>query len=80
MEIAFENVSEEKKNHQRIMRKTITKGNLSEIVRDRVRVRGQKTDFREVILNVYSELAECLIDNQNLLRKAAMEKVYVFKN
>ena len=55
---------EEEKNYLAVIQKRIIKGNSSEIVRDRVQVRGLKTGFREAILNVYSELAESLIDNQ----------------
>lgn len=73
-------MSEEEKNYLSIIQKRVTKGNLSEIVRERVQVRGQKADFREAILNVYSKLAESLIDNQIYFRKAATEKLYVFKN
>ena len=64
LKIAFENASEEEKKYLPLIQKRITKGNLSEIVRERVQVRGQKTDLREAILNVYSNLAESLIDNQ----------------
>jgi hypothetical protein len=64
LRIAFKNASKEEKKYLPIIQERITNGNLSEIVRKRVQVRGQKTDFREAILNVYSKLVESLIDNR----------------
>jgi hypothetical protein len=64
LKIASENASEEEKKYLPIIQKRITKGNVSEIVRERVRARGQKTDLREAILSVYLKLVESLIDNK----------------
>jgi hypothetical protein len=61
LKIAFENASEEKSADNK---EKNNKGNLLEIVREKVQVRGQKTDLRKAIINGYSKLAESLIDDQ----------------
>lgn len=64
LKIASENASKEEKKYLPIIRKRITEGNLSEIVRKRVQAKSQKTDLKEAIVNVYSKLSESLIDNR----------------
>ena len=47
-----------------MVRKRIESGNLSELIRERVTRRAQKTDLVEAIRSVYSTLIKCLVDNQ----------------
>jgi len=54
--IALKNASKEEKKYLSIVQKRIEKGNLSEIIRERVLRRAQKTDFKEAIIDVYSQL------------------------
>jgi gamma-glutamyl:cysteine ligase YbdK (ATP-grasp superfamily) len=63
-ETAWKNASNEEKNYLPIVRKRIENGNLSEIIRERVQKRTQKTDLKEAIHDVYSSLTESLRDNQ----------------
>ena len=64
LQIAFENASEEEKKYLSIVQKRIELGNLSEILRERIRRKSRKTDIKEAIVSVYSRLAESLIANQ----------------
>jgi gamma-glutamyl:cysteine ligase YbdK (ATP-grasp superfamily) len=65
LRIAWENATEEEKKYLSIIQKRIEHGNLSEIIRERVQRKAQKTDFREAVINVYSMLIKSLIDNQS---------------
>ena len=62
--IAAENATEEEKEYLPIIRKRIELGNLSEILRKRVGEKSHGTDFKEAIIEVYSELAESLEKNR----------------
>jgi gamma-glutamyl:cysteine ligase YbdK (ATP-grasp superfamily) len=64
LKVAWENATEEEKKYLPIIQKRIEHGNLSEIIRERIRRKTEKTDFREAIINVYSMLIKSLIDNQ----------------
>jgi gamma-glutamyl:cysteine ligase YbdK (ATP-grasp superfamily) len=64
LKIAWENATEEEKKYLPIIQKRIEHGNLSEIIRERVQQRFQKTDFKEAVINVYSMLIKSLINNQ----------------
>jgi gamma-glutamyl:cysteine ligase YbdK (ATP-grasp superfamily) len=64
LRIAQENASEEEQKYLSIVQKRIECGNLSEIIRERVGKKAQRTDFEEAVVNVYSELAKRLMDNQ----------------
>ena len=64
LKIASENATEEEKKYLSIIQKRIERGNLSEIIRERIQRKAQKTDFREAVINVYSMLIKSLIDNQ----------------
>jgi gamma-glutamyl:cysteine ligase YbdK (ATP-grasp superfamily) len=64
LQIASENASKEEAKYLPIIQKRIECGSLSEIIRERVQIRAQKTDFREAIVNVYSKLLKSLRDNQ----------------
>jgi gamma-glutamyl:cysteine ligase YbdK (ATP-grasp superfamily) len=63
-QISLKNASQEEKKYLSIIQKRIEKGNLSEIIRERVLRRAQKTDFKEAIIDVYSQLLNSLRDNQ----------------
>jgi gamma-glutamyl:cysteine ligase YbdK (ATP-grasp superfamily) len=65
--IASENADEDEKQYLWMVRKRIESGNLSELVRERVTRRAQKTDLVEAIRSVYSTLIKCLVDNQPFL-------------
>jgi hypothetical protein len=62
--IAWENATEEEKKYLPIIQKRIECGSLSEIIRERILRKAQKTDFREAIINIYSRLIKNLADNQ----------------
>ncbi len=62
--IAWENATEEEKKYLPIIQKRIEHGNLSEIIKERVLRKVQKTDFKEAVISVYSKLIKNLVDNQ----------------
>lgn len=62
--IAWENATKEEKKYLQIIQQRINCGNLSEIIREKVEEKAQKTTLREAIINVYSELKRSLIKNQ----------------
>jgi hypothetical protein len=62
--IALENATEDEKKYLPIIQKRIERGNLSEILRERVEEKSCRTDFKEAIIEVYSELEESLANNQ----------------
>jgi hypothetical protein len=61
---AWKNASQEERKYLPIVRKRIDRGSLSNIIRERVKRKAQKTEFKEAIVSVYSRLAESLMDNQ----------------
>ncbi len=62
--LASENAEEAEKKYLWIVRKRIENGNLSDLIRERILRKTQKTNLNEAILNVYSTLIKCLADNQ----------------
>jgi len=64
LKVAWGNASEEEKKYLPIIQKRVECGNLSEIIRERVRRKAQKTDFKEAVVSVYSSLVKCLVDNR----------------
>jgi gamma-glutamyl:cysteine ligase YbdK (ATP-grasp superfamily) len=62
--LASENAEETEKKYLWIVKKRIENGNLSELIRERITKKAQKTSLKEAILNVYSTLIKCLADNQ----------------
>ncbi|MEM3695997.1 MAG: glutamate-cysteine ligase family protein [Candidatus Bathyarchaeia archaeon] len=62
--IAWENASKQEKKYLPLIRKRIESGNLSEIIRERVQRKVQKTDLKEAIVSIYSSLVESLMKNQ----------------
>jgi gamma-glutamyl:cysteine ligase YbdK (ATP-grasp superfamily) len=65
--LAFENAEDDEKQYLRLIKKRIEEGNLSQLIRERVVQRAQKTDFVEAVQSVYSTLIKCLVDNQPFL-------------
>ncbi|HEX9862709.1 MAG TPA: glutamate-cysteine ligase family protein [Candidatus Bathyarchaeia archaeon] len=62
--LASENADDAEKKYLWIIQKRIENGNLSELIRERITKKAQKTDFKEAVLSVYSTLIKCLADNQ----------------
>lgn len=65
--LASENATADEKRYLWLVKKRIEEGNLSELIRERVLRRAQKTDFPEAVRGVYSTLIKCLADNQPFL-------------
>jgi gamma-glutamyl:cysteine ligase YbdK (ATP-grasp superfamily) len=64
LRIAKANATEEEKKYLPTVQNRIEAGSLSEIIRERVRKKSQKTDLKEATVEVYLKLAKNLIDNQ----------------
>ncbi len=62
--IALRKATADEKKYLPIIQRRIECGNLSEILREKVEKKSQRTDLREVIIDTYSELAESLARNQ----------------
>ena len=62
--VAWKNATEEEKRYLPIIQKRVEHGSLSEIIREKVLKKAQKTDFREAVCHVYSTLIKCLVDNE----------------
>ena len=62
--LAEEHADENDKKYLWLVKKRLDNGNLSDIIRERVARRAQKTDFHEAIINVYSTLIKSLKDNE----------------
>jgi len=64
LQIAYENADEFEKDYLWLIERRINEGSLSEIIRERVSRKAQKTGSEEAIRSVYSKLISCLEDNQ----------------
>ena len=64
LDLGFEWADADEKKYLWLIKKRLERGNLSEIIRDRVLRRAEKTDFHEAIINIYSKLIKCLSDNE----------------
>ena len=64
LRVAKENANAEERKYLPLIEKRIEKGNLSEIIREKIRKKSQRTQFEEAIISVYLELVESLIDNE----------------
>ncbi len=62
--LALEYADEDEKRYLWIIKKRLENGSLSELIRDRVLRRAEKTDFNQAVINVYSTLIKCLSDNE----------------
>ena len=65
--LAQANATEDEKKYLPTVRRRIECGNLSELLRQRVVKKSQRTTLREALVDVYSELAESLAKNQPYL-------------
>jgi len=65
--LACESADEDEKKYLWLIKRRIDDGNLSELIRERVTRKAQKTDFLEAVRSVYSTLIKCLADNQPYL-------------
>jgi gamma-glutamyl:cysteine ligase YbdK (ATP-grasp superfamily) len=63
-ETAWKNASPEERKYLPIVKKRIDLGNLSDVIRQRVQRKAQRTELREAVVSVYSRLAKSLMDNQ----------------
>jgi gamma-glutamyl:cysteine ligase YbdK (ATP-grasp superfamily) len=61
--LANEHATLDEKKYLDLIKRRIDEGSLSEIIRTRVQIRSQKTDYQEAIVGVYSKLINCLINN-----------------
>jgi gamma-glutamyl:cysteine ligase YbdK (ATP-grasp superfamily) len=64
LRVAKENANDEERGYLPLIEKRIEKGNLSEIIREKIRKKSQRTQFEEAIISVYLKLVESLIDNE----------------
>jgi gamma-glutamyl:cysteine ligase YbdK (ATP-grasp superfamily) len=64
LRLAWENSSDEEKKYLPIVEKRTERGSLSEILRERIEKKAQRTDLREAIVSVYSKLLRSLVENQ----------------
>jgi carboxylate-amine ligase len=62
--LASQYAKKDEKKYLWIVKKRIEKGNLSELIRERVLAKAQKTSFKEAIVSTYLKLSECLSRNQ----------------
>jgi len=62
--LALEYVNEDEKRYLWIIQKRLEQGSLSEVIRERVLRRAEKTDFHQAVIDVYSTLIKCLSDNE----------------
>jgi hypothetical protein len=67
LKIAMGNATDDEKKYLWLVKKRIEEGSLSELIRERVLRRAQKTSFHQSIIDVYSTLIKCLMDNQPYL-------------
>jgi len=62
--LASEYAEKNEKKYLWIIKKRIEEGNLSELIRNRVLTKAQKTTFTEAVVSVYLKLVKCLSHNQ----------------
>ena len=64
LQVAWTHATKEEKKYFLLIEKKVQHGNLSEAIREKVKSKSQKTDFREAVVSVYSKLIRSLIDNE----------------
>lgn len=64
LKVAWENASEEERKYLPIVENRVEYGSLSEVIKDHVLKKAQKTDLREAIIDVYAKLVKSLIKNE----------------
>jgi gamma-glutamyl:cysteine ligase YbdK (ATP-grasp superfamily) len=63
-DLASEYAEKSEKKYLWVVRKRIENGSLSDVIRERVLAKAQKSAFREAIVSIYSDLIESLSKNQ----------------
>lgn len=63
-EIAQRNATKEEREYLPIIKSRIERGSLSDLLLKKVGNKSQKTDLKQAIFSVYSELADCLEKNR----------------
>ncbi|MEM2917867.1 MAG: glutamate-cysteine ligase family protein [Candidatus Bathyarchaeia archaeon] len=66
LKVAWENATSEEREYLHLIEKRIEHGNLSDVIREKVKVRAQKADLNEAIIDVYSKLLNSLEANEPL--------------
>ncbi|MEM2368050.1 MAG: glutamate-cysteine ligase family protein [Candidatus Bathyarchaeia archaeon] len=64
LKVAWENATSEEKEYLPLIEKRVEHGSLSDVIREKVKVRAQKTDMYEAIIDVYSKLLNSLEANE----------------
>jgi gamma-glutamyl:cysteine ligase YbdK (ATP-grasp superfamily) len=64
LEIARRNATKEEREYLPLIKTRIERGSLSDLILKRVSNKSQKTDLKQAIFSVYSELADCLEKNR----------------
>lgn len=64
LKVAWKNASEEEKKFLPLIEKRVECGNLSELIRQQIEKKSQRTDFTEAVVHVYSKLIRSLVSNQ----------------
>lgn len=65
--LASDYAEEDEKNYLWLVKEKMEKGNLSDLIRERITAKAQRTDFTEAVRSVYSTLIKCLATNQPYL-------------
>jgi predicted CopG family antitoxin len=60
METAQKNATKEEREYLPLINNRIERGSLSDMILKKVGNKSQKTDLKQAIFSVYSELADCL--------------------
>lgn len=65
--LASKNAEGFEKDYLWLVKERIERGNLSDLIRKRISIRAQRTDILDAIRSVYSNLINCLANNQPYL-------------
>jgi hypothetical protein len=64
LRVASDNATEEEKRFLPVVHKRIEQGNSSNVLREKIIRKSQKTNFNDAVIRIYLKLTESLIDNQ----------------
>ncbi len=64
LNVAWKHATQEEKKYLPLIQRRIDEGNLSEVIRQRIQQKAQRTSLKEAIVNVYSTLISCLAKNE----------------
>jgi gamma-glutamyl:cysteine ligase YbdK (ATP-grasp superfamily) len=62
--LALKNADADEKKYLGLIKRRIDEGNLSELIRNKIRRRAERTSFQEAVVDVYSTLIKCLCSNE----------------